>query len=79
MKSVMSHKDIMSSEGVRELSKAFDLELPTEMLVVSKYEIVDGSIVISEIDVCDLTGKFKRKANITKVLPYMKSMYVKFN
>ena len=56
--------------------EAMDLERPN--LLICKYGYVDGKIVIEEIDVVDNENKFIRKADLLKVVPYLRVSNVKF-
>jgi hypothetical protein len=74
----MSTESVLNDPNVQELAKVMDLIIPKEFIVVTEYHFDGASIVIEDINVVDKFGKFKRKANLDKVLPYLKSMHVTF-
>ena len=62
---------------IDELIDVFDLERPN--LVITDYRTEDSTIVITNIDVVDNKNNFLRKADLSKVLPYLSVSNIKFN
>ncbi len=65
------------NENVNKLIEEMDLERPN--LIISSYEYKDSMIVIKQIDVVDNKNNFLRKADLSKVLPYLSISNIKFN
>ena len=74
----MSIKTVIDDPNVQALSKAMDLDIPKEFLEITDYYYEGPGIVIEAINVVDKEGKFKRKANLDKVLPHLKNINVRF-
>lgn len=64
--------------NIKKLADAFDCEYPKHYLVVSDYELVDDKIVIGEIKVLDVKGKFIKLASLTKVIKALSQYPIKF-
>lgn len=62
---------------IDKLIEEMDLERPN--LIISSYEYKDSMIVIKQIDVVDNENNFLRKADLSKVLPYLSISNIKFN
>ena len=62
---------------IDELIDVFDLERPN--LVITDYRTEGDTIVITNIDVVDNKNNFLRKADLSKVLPYLSVSNIKFN
>lgn len=62
---------------IDELIDVFDLERPN--LVITEYRTEGSTIVITNIDVVDNKNNFLRKADLSKVLPYLSISNIKFN
>jgi hypothetical protein len=62
---------------IDELIDVFDLERPN--LVITDYRTEGSTIVITNIDVVDNKNNFLRKADLSKVLPYLSVSNIKFN
>lgn len=62
---------------IDELIDVFDLERPN--LVITDYRTEGSTIVITNIDVVDNKNNFLRKADLSKVLPYLSISNIKFN
>jgi hypothetical protein len=69
----------MKSENtmIDKLIEEMDLERPN--LIISSYEYKDSMIVIKQIDVVDNENNFLRKADLSKVFPYLSISNIKFN
>jgi hypothetical protein len=63
---------------IKQLADAFDCEYPKHYLVVSDYQLVDDKIVIGEIKVLDVKGKFIKLASLTKVIKALSQYPIKF-
>lgn len=74
----MSTESVLNDPNVQELAKVMGLDIPKEFLEITDYYHDGSSIVIEGINVVDMSGKFKRKANLDKVLPHLKNMHIKF-
>lgn len=74
----MSVESVLNNDQVKSLVDKLNLKAPTEKLIATKYSFVDGNIVISNINVVTIKGEFLRKANLKKVLPYLKDMHIEF-
>lgn len=62
---------------LNKLIEEMDLERPN--LIISSYEYKDSMIVIKQVDVVDNKNNFLRKADLSKVLPYLSVSNIKFN
>jgi hypothetical protein len=62
---------------IDKLIEEMDLERPN--LIISSYEYKDSMIVIKQIDVVDNENNFLRKADLSKVFPYLSISNIKFN
>ena len=64
---------ILEKQNVKDLVSAFDLETPpTYKLGITRYELEDSKVVISEISVYNSEGKFIKMADINKVFKYLR-------
>ena len=74
----MNEKDIVQLSNVNKLINEFNLSIPMETLLVSSYKLIDGAIVISEIQLINDDGDVVRTVKLDKVLPFLHGMVVKF-
>lgn len=74
----MDKKDIIQLPNVNKLINEFNLSIPIETLLVSSYKLINGVIVISEIQLINDSGDVVRTVKLDKVLPFLHSMVVKF-
>lgn len=70
---------MLNDPNVKLLIDVMDLQKPSEYnFVVTKYQLIDGNIVIEEIKVFDIEMKFIKLADLSKVLPSLSKYRVTF-
>ena len=71
-------KQITESKEIEFLVDKFDLDLPKHFLEISGYMETDNGILITEIKIMDNKDKFKRKADLSKIIDHLSRYPVRF-
>jgi hypothetical protein len=67
----MGTKKIISMKNVRGLIDAFDLEVTIPNLLVTDYELNNGSIVLHKVMLLDENCEVVRPVNMTKLIDHL--------
>jgi len=68
---------ILKSDNIKKLAEAFDLELPTHIMVVDKYELDGKCIVIKSVKVYDAENNFVTFADNERLIKTISEYPVK--
>jgi len=68
---------ILKGKNMKELAKTFDLELPTHIMVVDKYELDGKCIVIKSVKVYDAENNFVTFADNERLIKTISEYPVK--